>query len=672
MATQKPDLTRVWANGAPPANVVDPDTTTPGKVNAGWQAEVPPFEHFNFLQKWFTQGLAHINEQGIAAWDTNTTYPVDGLAKGSDGQIYVAINEQSGNDPVTDGAANWELWANIKSQMLTFKSVQEMLDGNPLRVKVGNSCRTEGYSSQGDGGGATYINRGQGWPVTADGFSDHADTSGNFFELQKEIDGSYLCLAMGFVGGVEDDTCADAWDAMIAGSRNNIKFVPTVASYFFSRQITGRSMLCIFGSVPQDKNRITIAFRSKVANIGSGNALLTCAPSGQQIQSFTCRDIGFLGDLTVDPLNLDLAVDNGFDAFDVSGVKDGLNLSGCAFRQLSAGMNQNSQAGRYTGFSDFTNQSFTLCYRAYRNLSFATGANLSDTKIYDSKVIGLINQFVADNLAINNTSFSGDDAGMLFDRGVLTNPWVEGFNQVFQPQEYLSIQGGWISETKSSTGSNRILCTPAPGATVEISGARLPTNTRLFNLAGSTYEDYFISITGCQNDQNPFGLLSSAISYYLQRGLRFEGRANEKAEYNVISAGESYHFGNKDFSTEKVNPLSVQHIPFVDSIALNINFNDYFDNNPSFRFGFIEFEVVGTNDTGGGNQVYTANIKVVNGFGGTWAAYVDGNDASLFTAVISNISGQTATLTITELHDGIRDILIPKISSGSCRWSVLP
>lgn len=106
VATTKPDLTRVWANGAPAANVVDPDNTIPGKVDAGWSAEVPPFEHFNFLQKWFTQGLAHANEQGIMVWDTNTVYPVGGMAKGSDGNIYKCIVEQNGNDPISDNI-NW-------------------------------------------------------------------------------------------------------------------------------------------------------------------------------------------------------------------------------------------------------------------------------------------------------------------------------------------------------------------------------------------------------------------------------------------------------------------------------------------------------------------------------------------------------------------------------------
>lgn len=139
MATQKPDLTRVWANGAPPANVVDPDDTTPGKVNAGWQAEVPPFEHFNFLQKWFTQGLAHFNEQGIGVWDVDTNYPVDGMAKGSDGNIYKCIVEQSGNDPVGD-LTNWELYIGPdigNSKLLIFNDVSSMKSYSTISYKVG-------------------------------------------------------------------------------------------------------------------------------------------------------------------------------------------------------------------------------------------------------------------------------------------------------------------------------------------------------------------------------------------------------------------------------------------------------------------------------------------------------------------------------------------------------
>lgn len=150
MATNKPDLTRVWANGAPPANVVDPDTTSPGKVNAGWQAEVPPFEHFNFLQKWFTQGLAHFNEQGIGVWDTDTTYPVNGLAKGSDGNIYKAVVEQSGNDPVSDSGANWVFFTKN-----VFNTSSDLI--SDVNFSEGDIVRTLGFSSVGDRGACEYV-----------------------------------------------------------------------------------------------------------------------------------------------------------------------------------------------------------------------------------------------------------------------------------------------------------------------------------------------------------------------------------------------------------------------------------------------------------------------------------------------------------------------------------
>lgn len=136
MSTPKPDLTRVWANGAPPANVVDPDTTTPGKVNAGWQAEVPPFEHFNFLQKWFTQGLAHFNEEGVGVWDTDTTYPIYGLAKGSDGEIYQSVLEQSGNDPVSDDGANWKNLLGLKIGTYECNSIVDATFGNTIKGNV--------------------------------------------------------------------------------------------------------------------------------------------------------------------------------------------------------------------------------------------------------------------------------------------------------------------------------------------------------------------------------------------------------------------------------------------------------------------------------------------------------------------------------------------------------
>jgi len=108
MSTTKPDLSRIWASGANPADIIDPDVGEPGKYAAGWEAELPPYQYFNSVWKSFTEAFAHFNEQGIAVWDTDTVYPIGGLAKGSDGEIYKAILEQNGNDPVTDIGNNWK------------------------------------------------------------------------------------------------------------------------------------------------------------------------------------------------------------------------------------------------------------------------------------------------------------------------------------------------------------------------------------------------------------------------------------------------------------------------------------------------------------------------------------------------------------------------------------
>lgn len=108
MSVNKPNLNRVWANGAPTGNVVDPDTTTPNKFDTGWQAEIPPFEHFNFIQKMVTQALAHINERGVPEWDSSTVYLDKALVRGSDGEIYQATEENSNSDPISK--IKWKLY----------------------------------------------------------------------------------------------------------------------------------------------------------------------------------------------------------------------------------------------------------------------------------------------------------------------------------------------------------------------------------------------------------------------------------------------------------------------------------------------------------------------------------------------------------------------------------
>lgn len=108
MAVNKPDLRRIWAAGAPALNVQDPDDVEAGKFNAGWVAEIPPFEFFNFLHQLFTRALAHVNERGVSEWDADTEYLGSrSYTTGSDGEIYIAVITNTGNDPTTDDGTNW-------------------------------------------------------------------------------------------------------------------------------------------------------------------------------------------------------------------------------------------------------------------------------------------------------------------------------------------------------------------------------------------------------------------------------------------------------------------------------------------------------------------------------------------------------------------------------------
>lgn len=133
MSTTKPDLTRIWASDAPPANVVDPDSVDPGKYEDGWVAEIPPFEYMNYLQQLFNQGLVYINEQGIGLYDNVTDFPISGICKGSDSNTYIALiangPDTSVVDPVGDTTGTWgplRLLEELLSSTLTHNMTSDL------------------------------------------------------------------------------------------------------------------------------------------------------------------------------------------------------------------------------------------------------------------------------------------------------------------------------------------------------------------------------------------------------------------------------------------------------------------------------------------------------------------------------------------------------------------
>ena len=109
MATPKPSLTNgIWGSTGL--------TTDPGasKTKTGWIGEIPDANVQNWYQERVDELLFHLNEQGIAVWDADTDYPVNGWGKGSDGNVYVSLQTPNiGNDPISSPA----FWLLLESSL---------------------------------------------------------------------------------------------------------------------------------------------------------------------------------------------------------------------------------------------------------------------------------------------------------------------------------------------------------------------------------------------------------------------------------------------------------------------------------------------------------------------------------------------------------------------------
>lgn len=97
----KPSYQYVWASGGA---IVAPSDV---KVQTGWTAEVPPFQWENYLQNRQDNAILHLFQKGISEWDAVSNYyfttsGVRSYVQGSDGIIYVAVQDSVGQNPTTD------------------------------------------------------------------------------------------------------------------------------------------------------------------------------------------------------------------------------------------------------------------------------------------------------------------------------------------------------------------------------------------------------------------------------------------------------------------------------------------------------------------------------------------------------------------------------------------
>jgi len=102
-------LSKVWAR------IGNKDEPIDTKKDQGFGKEIPTCEQHNFLWNRSDTAIAHINQHGIAVWDSDTEFQANkSLAMGSDGNIYRSKTTNTNQNPVTDSSnTHWELWFEI-------------------------------------------------------------------------------------------------------------------------------------------------------------------------------------------------------------------------------------------------------------------------------------------------------------------------------------------------------------------------------------------------------------------------------------------------------------------------------------------------------------------------------------------------------------------------------
>lgn len=153
----KPDYQYLWSSGG---SVVAPSNV---KIQTGWTAEVPPFQWENWSQNRQDQAIAHVLQHGISVWDAATEYQAGkSYVTGSNGRIYVAIQTNTNQNPVTDTSEVY--WTTTLTQKVAvFATPGSSSWTIPLVLKNGTTNAYVTVIGAGGGGGMSILgNAGSG------------------------------------------------------------------------------------------------------------------------------------------------------------------------------------------------------------------------------------------------------------------------------------------------------------------------------------------------------------------------------------------------------------------------------------------------------------------------------------------------------------------------------
>jgi len=99
---------RIWVENAAPPQFEEPDDNTWEDGWLGGAAQNPPQAKWeNWWHNRVDNALQDIERNGAIAWHTDVPYTTWALALGSDGAVYIAVQDNQSVDPTADDGTNW-------------------------------------------------------------------------------------------------------------------------------------------------------------------------------------------------------------------------------------------------------------------------------------------------------------------------------------------------------------------------------------------------------------------------------------------------------------------------------------------------------------------------------------------------------------------------------------
>ena len=192
--TDQINLGLVWAN----IGGVTPVTSL--KYTDGWVAEIPTFQHFNYMLQGLDQNILHLAEEGVFSWQADITYK-PGTRLERSGVFYTSKTTNTGQDPTLDTThVNWAtgwLFGSTFASLMEYDGVKIELEQRAANAFTGKDVTvinnmpmlaletvgaTNNLALGNLSGNAVVLNLGQGSPDSRAFVLDNANTHRLFHE----------------------------------------------------------------------------------------------------------------------------------------------------------------------------------------------------------------------------------------------------------------------------------------------------------------------------------------------------------------------------------------------------------------------------------------------------------------------------------------------------------